>query len=667
MSEPASHASRRLGFLVALSCLAAPLPIRAAQENAATSAADSVALLEDAKEEQKKYERYRERRLPPGMRSFGGCDALVGRLCVRRDGKAPPLAAEPIEVEMARMELLRTLGRIGARIPRDRWVVGQRVYYLREQGEWRRAEMLTSRCDPDDEWWCLALRGYLLQSRGESVEAEAVFHDAISRMPEEERRSWVALDHLLDDDGRELFENADAARQETLREQLWLLADPLYLVEGNDREAEQYARRTLIRIRESAENAYDIPWGEDLEELVARYGEETGWQRVRPKSATRWEWEGHRVEADRHGGGVRWRRPPRLPSGFTGDTRFIVGRRRPYGREFLPAGAFLEDPAGIPVRAWEIEDQAPWTAYTPWYVPVITTMDAQVARFRRGDSLLVVAGYQPPLPPPPAEPVRLSMRDVAPGDDPFAVFAVTPPPVNEPASVVESGVFVLTPAGERLVDQRGSMREGVVTARVPDGAYIFGVEVLDEAGGQAWRARGGVRQRALPFGLVGVSDVILMDPRGDLPGSLDEALPRVLGSTRVISGETLVAGWEVYGLQPGENAIVDITMHDVRPGIVARATQFLRLTSPEAPLEMSWEEAGPDQRGTVFRAIALTLPELEPDEYDLILQVQLLGRNPIEVRKRLVVEEQREARPGGNAVRVAPSFFLQPPRPPGGR
>ena len=200
-------------------------------------------------------------------------------------------------------------------------------------------------------------------------------------------------------------------------------------------------------------------------------------------------------------------------------------------------------------------------------------------------------------------------------------------------------MFVLTPEGERLVDQRGGAREGVVTARVANGDYIFGVEVFDDADDRAWRVRGGVRQPDLPFGLAGVSDVVLLDAGGDLPESLDEALPRVLGSTRVTPGETFVAAWEVYGLQAGESAIVGITMQDADPGLLARATQFLRLTTPEAPVEMSWQEAGPDQLGTVFRAIALTLPEVEPGEYDLILTVQLSGRSPIEVGTRLIVEE----------------------------
>lgn len=602
--------ARGIGLAAVLICLATPLPARAAQEEAASPEADSIALLEEAKQVQKEFERHREQRLPPEWSGFGGqCDALVGRLCLRHgDGEAPPVEPAPLEVEMARMDMLRTLGRIASRIPRDRWVLGQRVYYLREQGELLRAEALTGRCHPDDEWWCLALKGYLLQSQGRSIEAEAVFRDAIPRMPEEERERWLALDYLLDEEARELFEDADAEEQGALREQLWLLADPLYLVEGNDREAEQYARRTLIRIREAAENAFDLPWEKDLEELVARYGGEVGWERG--KAAP--------------------------PSAILQDNRFIIGRHHPHGREFMPAGTFLQDPTGVPVRAWEIEDRAPWTGYAAWYAPIITTMDAQVARFRRGDSLLVVAGYQPP--PRPEEAPRPTVRETAPGADPFAAFAAPPPPPPVRAGAVESGVFVLTPEGERVVDQRGTTREGVVTARVPNGGYIFGLEVLEDADERGWRVRGGVRQEDLPFGLAAISDVVLLDPDGDLPASLDEALPRVLGSTRVRSGEAFVAGWEVYGLQTGESAIVGITMQDANPGLLERATQFLRLTTPEAPLELSWEEAGPDQLGTVFRAIQLTLPEVELGEYDLILTVQLPGRTPIDVTTRLIVD-----------------------------
>ena len=34
-----------------------------------------------------------------------------------------------------------------------------------------------------------------------------------------------------------------------MERRLWLLSDPLYLVEGNDRKTEQYARQVLVRMR----------------------------------------------------------------------------------------------------------------------------------------------------------------------------------------------------------------------------------------------------------------------------------------------------------------------------------------------------------------------------------------------------------------------------------
>ena len=604
---------RLLVGLAVLSSLALPGAIRASVQQAEDAEPDSTALLESAKEEQQKFERYRESRLPPEWSGYGGtCDAIVGRMCLRHgDGEEPEPAPLPVEVELARTDLLRTLSNVGSRIPGDNWVMGQRVYYLVEQKEWFQAESLTRRCQTPDEWWCLALQGYILQSQGLSIEAEPVFEDAIDKMTAEERSRWLALDYLLDDEAKELFEEADPADQESLRRLVWLLGDPLYLVEGNDREVEQHTRQTLIRIREGAENAYELPWDADLEELVLRYGGEIGWERGRVQ-----------------------RRSTNLD---LSDNRHIIGRHRPHSREFLPTGGFLTDPPGIPVRAWEIDDLAPRTGYAPYYAPIVTTMDAQVARFRRGDSLLVVAGYQPPQ--TAARPAP-SVRNTAPSDDPFAAFDAFPAddPDTGAYGSVESGVFALTTDGERHIDQRGTSREGVVTAELPNGEYVFGVEVFNREAERAWRVRGGVRQGDLPFGLAGVSDVVLLNTEGDLPLSLEEALPRVLRTVRLKSGQPIVMAWEVYGLQEGESATIGITLQDGDPGLLARAGQFLRLTSPEAPVEMSWEEGGPDQRGTVFRAIGMGLPEIEPGEYDLILSVDLAGRNPIEITRRVVIE-----------------------------
>ena len=48
----------------------------------------------------------------------------------------------------------------------------------------------------------------------------------------------------------------EAADKEGLEERLWMLSDPLYLVEGNDRKTEQYARQVLIRIRGGGRQRY---------------------------------------------------------------------------------------------------------------------------------------------------------------------------------------------------------------------------------------------------------------------------------------------------------------------------------------------------------------------------------------------------------------------------
>ena len=46
---------------------------------------------------------------------------------------------------------------------------------------------------------------------------------------------------------------------------------------------------------------------------------------------------------------------------------------------------------------------------------------------------------------------------------------------------------------------------------------------------------------------------------------------------------------------------------------------------------MTWEEAGPDVLGTVFRAVELNLPDLEPGDYTLTVEIELPGREPMTV------------------------------------
>ena len=56
-----------------------------------------------------------------------------------------------------------------------------------------------------------------------------------------------------------VYENS--SDRSSAEERLWLLSDPLYLVDGNDRMTEQFARAVLVRMRREAVNPYGVEWG----------------------------------------------------------------------------------------------------------------------------------------------------------------------------------------------------------------------------------------------------------------------------------------------------------------------------------------------------------------------------------------------------------------------
>ncbi|HSR42774.1 MAG TPA: hypothetical protein VLL48_11395, partial [Longimicrobiales bacterium] len=499
-----------------LACLLAlPASRAGAQEPPADDGlpADSASLRELAEETQARFESYRESRIPPAMQGIRqpGCDERVGRFCLRHQGDEAPIPPEPIEVGLARNEVLATLGRIGDRIPGDAWVLGHRVFYLAEQGSWRVAEALVRACDGPPEWWCGALLGWVHHHTGRIVEAEAVFRSAIAGMPPEVAAEYRSPEYLLDSDGRELLGDAEDPRRDALWERLWLLSDPLYLEEGNDRLTAHWARRTLVRIRRDSFTPYGIPFDADLAELNVRYGGERGWERVMTPGG--------------FGGGLR-------------DTRRVIGRHHPDAREYLPVGSFLEDPAEIPPGAWTLDEWEPRTGYAAPYAVEMEPLRAQVARFRRGDSLLVVASYRPGESRP--EPSRLAGRPV-PRERERARNPFLPPPGDGaggggvdgrgedidgrgnddsgPRGPVESGLFLLEWDGTPVHVERADVARDVVTARVPNGEYVFGLEVREVDAPRAWRTRQGLRQDSLALGQAAVSDLLFLRREGEPPGS----------------------------------------------------------------------------------------------------------------------------------------------------
>ncbi|MCA9738313.1 MAG: hypothetical protein KC645_11870, partial [Gemmatimonadetes bacterium] len=260
------------GILASASAAALPL---AAQE---PERPDSSDLRGDARSAQSAFERLRVRRLPRELMGSGGCDEVIGRICMRHDGDddfVPP--PEDEDITEGRERLLAELADIGRAIPGDDWVLGQRVWYAIEAGRPEEAIELPRPCAATP-WWCAALEGLALHAAERFEDAERAFGRALQAMPEETRAAWDdATEDVL---GRErlgwLEEQPD---RDAALERFWRLADPSWMMPGNDRRTAHWARLTASGIRDRARNAYGLSWGFDLEELLVRYGWEIAWGR----------------------------------------------------------------------------------------------------------------------------------------------------------------------------------------------------------------------------------------------------------------------------------------------------------------------------------------------------------------------------------------------------
>ena len=322
-----------------------------------------------------------------------------------------------------------------------------------------------------------------------------------------------------------------------------------------------------------------------MAELLLRYGWELGWERTQP-------------------------RPGELGVG-TG----VVGYENPDVRVFFPPAEILRDPESPRDDAWA---PAMWryarSGYAPAYAPVFLPMSSRILIFTRGDRALVASTFQ--LPADTTYRTREGLRGLH-----------SPPPAFRDwplrAGLVVGGTGQ-TPLHATLLEGR---TRGVLSLEVPAGAYQASVEVLDPAAGVAGRYRNGLRVREVPPDLPVLSDLLLVE--GDsLPGTILEALERLRIDGRIVAGEPLVTGWELWGLGWREEMVrYGLTLEPAAPGLLER---FRRLFGGETRLPiLEWEEPGPEEAGPRFQSVAVTPPGLDPGEYRLRLEVSLPGRSPL--------------------------------------
>jgi hypothetical protein len=306
-------------------------------------------------------------------------------------------------------------------------------------------------------------------------------------MPADERARWTDLGTILDAESRRVWRGLGQGARDAFARRLWWAADPLWSVPGNERRTEHFARHVQDRMQEGAASAYDVPWGEDLRELLVRYGWPAWWERARGDLG--------RLGASARAG--------------------VVAHDPPGARRFVPALEAIADPAVADAGDWLPEDPTPRATYAPSYAPRFLALEPQIARFRREDGAVVAVGWAPPESLPEPRTFSLAVLASEGPDRPF---------VSDTTRARGTG--------------------GSLALQVPWPRAVLGVEARGAEFVGRWRA--GIALPAPASPLPAVSDLLLLATPSALPASLEEAIPLARGSTVAAPGERLGVYWEAY-------------------------------------------------------------------------------------------------------------------------
>jgi hypothetical protein len=462
--------------------------------------------------------------------------------------------------------LLRDLEEAAAALPGDDWIAGQRIRYHVEARD--TLAVGVARVCVATKWWCDALTGYALHASGDFSGADSAFALALDGMPSAMRCHWINIASLLDNDLPKTYRRLSCGQREAMVPRIWWLADPLFMTPGNERRTEHFSRvmhTTLLQ--KDALTTHGISWGGDLAELIVRFG----WPE-------------------------KWTQQPSA-SMYAGAPPAITGHERDPGFHFFLTQFPPDSLHAVTDSLWEIDQFPPREQYAPLYARIFTRLDVQVARFRRGDSTLIVAAY-----------------DVS-GDTVFQrrKFA---------AALVAMGDEATAPARHQVPE--APVRQ-VLTVTTPWKSQLVGVELLaaDSAGAARWRSGFGAIQ--LEEDNLSLSDLLFVDGTA-LPAELSDAIPRTHGGTVFRRNAQVGLFWEIYGKAPADSALpISLTISPLETGRLRSALGALRIAPKPTPLKIQWQENGAS--GVLSaRSLLLDLSLVPPGKYEVKLEV---GATPI--------------------------------------
>ncbi len=114
--------------------------------------------------------------------------------------------------------------------------------------------------------------GLGLHAAGREEAASEAFEEGLERLPDEERQQVESLAEVMRrDDAREYMRLEEDDREE-FNDRYWLLSDPLYLTEANERRLEHLSRVAYADLRFSAPEVGLRGWQTDQGIIFVRYG-----------------------------------------------------------------------------------------------------------------------------------------------------------------------------------------------------------------------------------------------------------------------------------------------------------------------------------------------------------------------------------------------------------
>ena len=378
-------------------------------------------------------------------------------------------------------------------------------------------------------------------------------------MDEPTRCQWTDIHTLLPSDTRERYESMPCTARASLARRYWLLSRPRLSEPANEWRNEFFARRVQGWIAARSKTPHNMSWAADQEELLLRYGWPESWGRVRPSGSL-----------------------------STAGEPGIIGHDPSRSFVFAPREQLLDSLYVAGDDAWDLRSRLGESRYKPRAVRRIAALSVQLARFRRGDTVLVVAAYT--------------------SSDTSLVS-----PIARLAASIDDSVTIVGDAHRA--------QQGTSVVRLSEFPRVAGLEIIDSVSGSLARSRVAYAPERLGA-RSSLSDILFYRVGPEPASELDSALARAIPGDTVGRDRPLGMFWETYGLPTnGDSVDVAVTVERIDRSWFRSTRQALGIADADSPLRMRWSATRGAGTRIAPHAVSLDLANLPTGRYRVTLSL----------------------------------------------